>query len=179
MQTLAHHPSSPHVSSWILATFPWIMAIPANQPSTTAYFRSSLVIRFGLHRFMRINSPHLQIEIRRFANEASTSISISNSWFGCLRRSSVVGSTPPSLDQFQYARFSGSAQSPWRFIRRLDGCLAARLNFDIDGDFSACFRPSLASVCSSPPILPTNAIQRRFRLYARLGIPRHQIVLYI
>ena len=144
--------------SWILATFPWIIDEFPPISHQQRRFRSS---RNSFPGCMRINSPHLQIEIERFANEASTSSHQQHSADLVVRKSSVVDSTC-FIGSISYARFSGSTQSPWRFIRRLDGCLT-RLNFDIDGDFSAC-SVLPPSICSDPPICLLTPSKRRFTL---------------
>ena len=55
------------------------------------------------------------------------------------------------------------------------GALLLDSNFDIDY-FTIRFQPFLEACCAAPSNLPTNAIQETLHLYARLGIPRHQIV---
>ena len=161
------HPASPHVPVGFLPLSPESLTNSRQSAINNDTF-ARLVIRFGLHQFMRINSPHLQIEIERFANEASLSSSTS--------RSSVVDSTPASLDQFHTHVSVAAPKVLGDLFEGLMGALLLDSNFDIDGDFSACFRPFLASICSDPSDLPTNAIQETLHLYARLGIPRRQIV---
>lgn len=161
------HSAAPHVPVGFLPLSPESLTNSRQSAINNDTF-ARLVVRFGLHRFLRINSPHLQIEIERFGNEFRDPSAVSSA---C-----VVNRVPLSLDQLHTHVSVAAPKVLGDLFEGLMGAILLDSHFDIDGRFSDSFVPFLTAICSDPSDLPTNAIQETLHLYARLGIPRHQIV---
>lgn len=165
------HSSLPHLPTGFLPLSPESLTNSRQSAINNDTF-ARLVIRCGLHRFIRINSPHLQIEIDRFSNEFKDP---SYNAFD-FNTSKIIDPIPLSLDQLHTHVSIAAPKVLGDLFEGLMGALLLDSYFDIDGEFSSAFHPFLEVICSDPSDLPTNAIQETLHLYARLGIPRHQII---
>lgn len=164
------HSSLPHQPAGFLPLSPESLTNSRQSAINNDTF-ARLVVRFGLHRFLRINSPHLQIEIDRFGND------LKDPKMETAAESTVNELTLPlSLDQLHTHVSVAAPKVLGDLFEGLMGAILLDSHFDIDGRFSDSFLPFLNEICSDPCDLPTNAIQETLHLYARLGIPRHQIV---
>jgi dsRNA-specific ribonuclease len=167
------HPNVCHIPKGYLPLSPESLTNSRQSAINNEAF-ARLVIKNDLHRFLRINSPHLQIEIERFAEELSKQAGGG----GEAGNTSKLGNnilTPEALEGFQTHVSVAAPKVLGDLFESLMGALLLDTNFDIEC-FSTLFEPFLNSICPDPSSLPINAIQETLHLYARLGIPRHQIV---
>ena len=165
------HPSRNHIPRGYLPLTPESLTNSRQSAINNDTF-ARLVIKHNLHRFLRINSPHLQIEIERFAEEVRRDNS-DESADGTV--TAAMSYTPESLEGLQTHVSVAAPKVLGDLFESLMGALLLDSNFDIE-HFSTLFAPFLHHICPSPSSLPTNAIQQTLHLYARLGIPRRQIV---
>ncbi len=162
------HPARKHVPRGYLPLSPEALTNSRQSAINNEAF-ARLVIQRGLHRFLRINSPHLQIEIERFAGELRKHLGDNSDAQG------LVGMAPEALESLDTHVSVAAPKVLGDLFESLMGALLLDSNFDID-HFSSLFGPFLHAICPDPSSLPTNAIQQTLHLYARLGIPRRQIV---
>lgn len=175
------HSSSTHIPQGHLPLSPESLTNSRQSAINNEAF-ARLVVKLGLHRFLRINSPHLQIEIERFAKEVSfkeDSVDNSNNNTVTIvntNNSNYTGIIPKVLNQLQTHVSLAAPKVLGDLFEALMGALLLDTNLDIE-HFSACFHEHfLENICSDPADLPTNAIQETLHLYAKLGVPRNQIV---
>ena len=165
------HPKSEHVPKGYLPLTPESLTNSRQSAINNETF-ARLVIKTNLQQFLRINSPHLQMEIERFAEELRKHLGETRNDTS----SNVVSvMTPEALEGLQTHVSVAAPKVLGDLFESLMGALLLDTNFDIN-HFSSLFTPFLNSICPDPSSLPTNAIQETLHLYARLGIPRHQIV---
>lgn len=131
-----------------------------------------LSIRFGLNKFLRINSPHLQIEVGRFEEEIKRELGLLTQQD---HQQKSTTNTPDSLNKLHTHVSVAAPKVLGDLFEALAGALLLDTNFNI-ATFETLLQPFVEFVCAIPSDLPTNAIQETLHLYARLGIPRHQIV---
>lgn len=151
------HPREKHVPYGYLPLNPESLTNSRQSAINNDSF-ARLVVQHRLHRFLRINSPHLQLEIDRFAQDQNKD-----------------ALTPAALEGLQTHVSVAAPKVLGDLFEALMGALLLDSNLDID-HFATHFAPFLETLCPHPSALPTNAIQQTLHLYARLGIPRHQIV---
>lgn len=169
---LLSHPCNPHVPVGFLPLSPESLT-NARQSAINNESFARLVVRFGLQRFLRINSPHLQMEIDRFCEEIKSIIGIESDDLVIPSQSSI--NTPEVLKNLHTHVSVAAPKVLGDLFEALMGALLLDTRFDIDG-FAASFQPFLEACCADPADLPTNAIQETLHIYARMGIPRNQIV---
>lgn len=171
--TSLDHPTTAHIPSGHLPLSPESLT-NARQSAINNESFACLVVKHNLQRFLRIDSPHLQIEIERFAGETCRLDRYSPG-----AQDSQAGSTstlvPESLSKFHTPVSLAAPKVLGDLFEALMGAVLLDTNFDID-HFARVFDRFLRDICADPADLPTNAIQETLHLYARLGIPRHQIV---
>lgn len=165
------HPARAHVPRGYLPLSPEALTNSRQAAINNEAF-ARLVIKHNFHKFLRINSPHLQIEIERFASELRKENSL-DSATDCINHSH--SDTPSVLEQFHTHVSVAAPKVLGDLFEALMGAILLDSNFDIDL-FARIFAPFLTTICFDPASLPINAIQTTLHLYARLGIPRHQIV---
>lgn len=165
------HPSVSHVPKGHLPLTPESLTNSRQSAINNEAF-ARLVIKNNLHQFLRINSPHLQIEIERFADDFLKQNRTQNN---NNLNTNINLFTPEALEGLQTHVSVAAPKVLGDLFESLMGAVLLDTNFDIEL-FSTLFTPFLKTICPDPSSLPTNAIQETLHLYARLGIPRHQIV---
>ena len=165
------HSTNPHVPTGFLPLSPESLT-NARQSAINNESFARLAVKYNFHQFLRINSPHLQIEIDRFADEMRKLGEIRNDIDMVPANTTYI---PELLNQLHTHVSVAAPKVLGDLFEALMGALLLDSNYDIN-HFSSRFDPFLRAICADPADLPTNAIQETLHLYARLGVPRHQIV---